>query len=117
MKKTILAALAVTAVLAASPANAMMTCAQDYKTFWDTFMPRGPAAKLTGEQLAGTSRAALRAYDACQAEVSRAWLDQEQWTRMAILNTARSGKFSSDRTIRQYADEIWKVKPVKIDPR
>ena len=74
MKKTILAALALTAVLAASPANAMMTCAQDYKTFWDTFMPRGPAAKLTGEQLAGTSRAALRAYDACQA-------GDEQWAK------------------------------------
>jgi len=57
------------------------------------------------------------AYDACQAEVSKAWLDQEHWTRMAVLNTARSGKFSSDRTIRQYADEIWKVKPVAIDPR
>jgi starch phosphorylase len=57
------------------------------------------------------------AYDACQAEVSKAWIDPEQWTRMAILNTARSGKFSSDRTIRQYADEIWKVKPVKIDSR
>jgi starch phosphorylase len=57
------------------------------------------------------------AYDACQAQVSTAWLDQENWTRMAVLNTARSGKFSSDRTIRQYADEIWKVKSVKIDPR
>ncbi len=57
------------------------------------------------------------AYDACQADVSRAWLDQERWTRMAVLNTARSGKFSSDRTIRQYADEIWHVKPVAIDPR
>jgi starch phosphorylase len=57
------------------------------------------------------------AYDACQAEVSKAWTDPEHWTRMAILNTARSGMFSSDRTIRQYADEIWKVKPVKVDPR
>ena len=57
------------------------------------------------------------AYDACQAQVSKAWMDQENWTRMAVLNTARSGKFSSDRTIRQYADEIWKVKSVAIDPR
>jgi starch phosphorylase len=51
------------------------------------------------------------AYLACQDQVSLAWLDQERWNRMAILNTARSGKFSSDRTIREYADEIWKVVP------
>ncbi len=57
------------------------------------------------------------AYDACQAEVSKAWRDQEHWTRMAVLNTARSGKFSSDRTIRQYAEEIWKVEPVAVEPR
>ena len=50
------------------------------------------------------------AYCACQDQVSKAWLDQDQWTRMAILNTARAGKFSSDRTIHQYAEEIWRVK-------
>jgi glycogen phosphorylase len=54
------------------------------------------------------------AYCACQDRVSQAWLDQEEWTRMAILNTARSGKFSSDRTIREYADEIWKVKSTPV---
>ena len=67
MKKSMLAALAVVAVFATSPANAMMSCAQDYKNFWDKFMPNGPAAKQTGEDIAGASRAALRAYDACQA--------------------------------------------------
>jgi len=53
-------------------------------------------------------------YCACQDRVSQAWLDQEAWTRMAILNTARAGKFSSDRTIREYADEIWKVKSTPV---
>jgi starch phosphorylase len=53
-------------------------------------------------------------YVACQEEVSNAYVDEERWTRMAILNVARTGKFSSDRTIREYADEIWKVAPVKV---
>src|SRR6266498_1653806 len=52
------------------------------------------------------------AYLACQEEVDEAYGDRERWTRMAILNVARSGKFSSDRTIREYADEIWGVTPV-----
>jgi starch phosphorylase len=52
------------------------------------------------------------AYVAAQARVSQAWVDYERWTRMAILNVARSGQFSSDRTIRQYADDIWKVGPI-----
>jgi starch phosphorylase len=53
-------------------------------------------------------------YLECQERVSRAYLDQAQWTRMSILNTARMGKFSSDRTIRQYAQEIWNVHPVPV---
>lgn len=54
------------------------------------------------------------AYIACQEEVSAAWQDKENWTRMSILNTARSGKFSSDRAIREYCDEIWNVQPVPV---
>ena len=48
-------------------------------------------------------------YLRCQQEVGKAYLDQKQWRKMAILNVARMGKFSSDRTIRQYAEEIWGV--------
>jgi starch phosphorylase len=54
------------------------------------------------------------AYVQAQEDVSRAYLDPERWTRMAILNVARTGKFSSDRTIQQYAEEIWGVSPVKV---
>jgi starch phosphorylase len=53
-------------------------------------------------------------YVACQEEVSASWRDAERWTRMSILNTARSGKFSSDRAIREYCDEIWHVAPVTV---
>jgi starch phosphorylase len=53
-------------------------------------------------------------YIACQDKVARVWEDSEKWTRMSILNTARAGKFSSDRAIREYCDEIWNVRPVPI---
>ena len=53
-------------------------------------------------------------YVECQSLVSQAWCDVEHWSRMAILNIARSGKFSSDRSIQNYCDDIWKVQPVKI---
>jgi starch phosphorylase len=53
-------------------------------------------------------------YCAAQNELALAYQDPERWTRMAILNVARSGRFSSDRTIRQYAEEIWRVRPIPI---
>ncbi len=55
-------------------------------------------------------------YVECQQQVSEAFLDRDQWTRMSILNAARTGKFSSDRSIQQYCDDIWKVQPVPISP-
>jgi starch phosphorylase len=53
-------------------------------------------------------------YIECQEKVSAAYSDPEHWTRMAILNTARSGKFSSDRSIREYSRDIWHVQSVPI---
>jgi len=49
-----------------------------------------------------------------QEKAAAAYLDQDHWTRLSILNTARCGYFSSDRTMRQYIDEIWKVAPVPV---
>jgi starch phosphorylase len=54
------------------------------------------------------------AYVVAQEKVSAAWQDTESWTRMSILNTARSGKFSSDRAIAEYCEDIWDVNPVSI---
>ena len=55
-----------------------------------------------------------RSYVDCQARVSTAWRDPDTWSHMSILNTARSGKFSSDRAIAEYCDEIWKVPPMSV---
>ena len=52
-------------------------------------------------------------YMDAQDEVDRVYKDQDEWLRRSIKMTASSGFFSSDRTIRQYADEIWGVKPCK----
>ena len=54
------------------------------------------------------------AYD-CQGKVDKAFQDQRFWIHMSILNVARMGKFSSDRSIREYAERIWKVKPYPKD--
>jgi len=56
----------------------------------------------------------FRSYVECQEQVGEAYGDGERWTRMSILNTARCGKFSSDRTIREYCRDIWNVEPVPI---
>ena len=55
-----------------------------------------------------------RSYVDCQAAVGDAWQDEEGWSRMSILNAARSGKFSSDRAIAEYCEGIWDVAPMKV---
>ena len=56
-----------------------------------------------------------QSYVNCQELVSQAYKDGDNWTRMSILNMSRMGKFSSDRAIREYCEEIWGAKPVKLE--
>ena len=55
------------------------------------------------------------AYMKAQDQVKKAYQDVEKWTRMSIFNAARCGFFSSDRSIRQYCQDIWKVEPLKVE--
>ncbi len=57
----------------------------------------------------------FQAYMDCQDRVDAAYKDQDQWAKMSILNVARMGKFSSDRSIREYCQEIWKTEAVEIE--
>ena len=56
-----------------------------------------------------------QAYVDCQQQVSARWCDTEAWTRQSILTVARMGRFSSDRAIREYCDQIWKVRPMPVE--
>jgi starch phosphorylase len=56
-----------------------------------------------------------QAYIDCQDRVSQAYRDQENWTKMSILNTARMGYFSSDRAIREYCQDIWNIQPIAVE--
>ena len=56
-----------------------------------------------------------QAYVDCQQIVSEAYQNQDEWVRKSILNAARMGKFSSDRAIREYCDQIWNIKPVPVE--
>src|SRR5262249_30872571 len=53
-----------------------------------------------------------QSYIDCQERVSDAYHDRDNWTRMSILNSARVGRFSSDRSIREYCRDIWHVTPL-----
>jgi len=55
-----------------------------------------------------------QSYADCQTLVDQSYRDKDNWTRMSILNAARSGKFSSDRTIREYCADIWHAKSVPV---
>jgi glycogen phosphorylase len=57
----------------------------------------------------------FQAYVDCQKLVDHAYRAPHNWSRMSILNTARIGKFSSDRSIQDYADDIWHIKPVPVE--
>ena len=54
-------------------------------------------------------------YIECQDRAADAYRDQKKWTRMSILNVARMGRFSSDRSIQEYAERIWKACPVEVE--
>jgi starch phosphorylase len=56
----------------------------------------------------------FRSYSNTQQKVDAVFRNKAKWAEMAILNTARMGKFSSDRTISEYAHEIWKLNPVEV---
>jgi glycogen phosphorylase len=58
-----------------------------------------------------------QSYIDCQDHIRTVFRDTDRWTRMSILNTARMGRFSSDRAVREYADDIWHVKPVPVELR
>jgi starch phosphorylase len=57
----------------------------------------------------------FQSYIDCQQRVSQTWADPHLWTRMSILNTARMGYFSSDRTIMEYSRDIWRVEPFPVE--
>ena len=84
-----------------------MTPCQSPRTnpFEDTLLTRGDHYMHLAD---------LTSYCQAQDRLGRLYADRSEWTRKAILNVASSGKFSSDRTISEYATEIWKVEPCPI---
>ena len=73
---------------------------------WDTLLPRGDHYMHLAD---------MAAYLRTQDEVGALYLQSKAWTRRAVLNVAHSGKFSSDRTISEYAREIWGAKACRVD--
>ncbi len=77
-----------------------------YQPIWDTLLVHGDRYLVLDE---------FDAYVNCQAKVSEAFEDQARWAKMCILNIANSGKFSTDRTIAEYAQDIWNIHPCPIN--
>ncbi len=77
-----------------------------YQPIWDTLLTHGDYFQVLAD---------FDAYVACQATVAATFQDQERWARMCIMNIANSGKFSTDRTIAEYASEIWNIQPCPIN--
>lgn len=75
-----------------------------FKPLVDVFLYHDPFLNL----------ADYASYIDCQDQVDKDFLDVEEWTKKSILNTARSGYFTSDRAVHQYAEDIWKVKTVPV---
>jgi starch phosphorylase len=57
----------------------------------------------------------LKSYGEAHQRLGKLYADPDAWARMAILNVANSGKFSSDRSIGEYAADIWNIKPCPVD--
>jgi starch phosphorylase len=76
------------------------------------FAPLGDTLLTQGEHY--THLADLTTYCHAHEKLGALYADPEAWARKAILNVASSGKFSSDRTIAEYASEIWKVEPCPV---
>jgi glycogen phosphorylase len=77
-----------------------------FAPIWDTLLPRGDHYMHLAD---------LAAYLRTQEQVGSLYLKREAWTERAVKNVGHSGKFSSDRTIAQYASEIWNAKPSRVD--
>lgn len=58
----------------------------------------------------------FRSYVEAQDRAEAVFVEPERWLRMGVINCARSGRFSTDRTMQEYNDDIWKLEPIEIEP-